>query len=221
MGYVLREGTTFCRIGERIVFLDIPSDRYFCLTPPAERSFRQLVDDGPPQPDEPHLLRFLAQGLLIATPEPIRPHACHLARIPEISILDTVAHLPASIATAGALTKLVSVRMHLRLMGLGRTLSWISRRKTRLPDARQGQQTSLAQLMAGFVAAAHITSISDDCLAHSLAVAAKMIGHGIAPEIVLGVKLGPFSAHCWVQHEANLVNDRFDVVRNFTPIAVI
>lgn len=221
MGYVLREGTTFCRIGERIVFLDIPSDRYFCLTPPAERSFRQLVDDGLPQPGEPHLSRFLSQGLLIATPEPVRPQACLLTQIPEISILDKATHLPVPIPAAGALIQLVSVRLRLRLMGLGRTLSWITRHKTRLPVEGQGRQTSLDQLMASFVAAARLTSISDDCLAHSLAVAVKMIGHGIIPEIVLGVKLGPFAAHCWVQHEASLVNDRFDVVRNFTPIAVI
>ncbi|RYM07421.1 lasso peptide biosynthesis B2 protein [Sphingobium cupriresistens] len=41
------------------------------------------------------------------------------------------------------------------------------------------------------------------------------------PDVVLGVQLGPFSAHCWVQHEDRLVNDRVDMVRTFTPILVL
>jgi hypothetical protein len=48
-----------------------------------------------------------------------------------------------------------------------------------------------------------------------------MIAKGIRPDVVLGVQLGPFSAHCWVQHEDRLVNDRVDMVRTFTPILVL
>ena len=50
MGFTLRNGISFCRVGDRIIFLDIVTDRYFCLSPEAEHSFRALAEDGTPPP---------------------------------------------------------------------------------------------------------------------------------------------------------------------------
>jgi hypothetical protein len=40
-------------------------------------------------------------------------------------------------------------------------------------------------------------------------------------ELVFGAKLNPFAAHCWVQLEDVVLNDRTDNVAVFTPVGVI
>ena len=48
-----------------------------------------------------------------------------------------------------------------------------------------------------------------------------MISDGLIPELVLGVKLRPFEAHCWVQYGDLLVSDHLGTVEPFTPILVL
>jgi hypothetical protein len=39
--------------------------------------------------------------------------------------------------------------------------------------------------------------------------------------VVLGVKQGPFGAHCWVQHGSEILNDSVEEVLRYRPILVI
>ena len=41
----------------------------------------------------------------------------------------------------------------------------------------------------------------------------RLLDRCVAPTLIIGVKLGPFEAHAWVQHGASVVND----VRNNGP----
>jgi hypothetical protein len=67
MGFTLRNGISFCRVGDRIIFLDIEADRYFCLSRSAEHSFRALADGATPPPDDAHVQGLLARGVLMAS----------------------------------------------------------------------------------------------------------------------------------------------------------
>lgn len=44
--------------------------------------------------------------------------------------------------------------------------------------------------------------------------------HGIASELVFGVRSHPFEAHCWVERGGMVLDDHLDKVRAYTPIAV-
>ena len=44
MGYELRHGISFCFVADRALFLDVPRDRYFCLSHKASRAFHDVVD---------------------------------------------------------------------------------------------------------------------------------------------------------------------------------
>ena len=221
MGFTLRNGISFCRVGDRIIFLDIETDRYFCLSRSAEHSFRALADGGIPPPDDAHVQGLLARGLLMASAASQAPAACRPIVMPRTSILDLDLPLPALAETTSALCCLAATRVRLKMAGLGRTLSWLSTRKSHLPTSRAVPEGQIERIMAGFASAAHLASQIDLCLPNSIAVASRMIAKGIRPDVVLGVQLGPFSAHCWVQHEDRLVNDRVDMVRTFTPILIL
>ena len=221
MGFTLRNGISFCRVGDRVIFLDIEADRYFCLSRSAEHSFRALADGATPPPDDAHVRGLLARGVLMASAASQAPAACPPIVMPQTSILDLDLPLPAFAGTTSALCCLAATRARLKMAGLGRTFSWLSTRKSRLPTSRALPVGQVERIMAGFVSAAYLASQIDLCLANSIAVASRMIAKGIRPDVVLGVQLGPFSAHCWVQHEDRLVNDRIDMVRTFTPILVL
>ncbi|WP_374414932.1 lasso peptide biosynthesis B2 protein [Novosphingobium colocasiae] len=221
MGFTLRDGISFCHVGDRIIFLDVLADRYFCLSRDAEHSFLELAEGGTPPPDDLHVQGLLARGLLKASAASAAPAACGPIRIPHTSILDLDLPLPGLAGTTSALCCLAATRVRLKMAGLGQTLSWLSTRKARLTNCSASPDGQIGRIMAGFVAAAHLASQIDLCLANSIAVASRMIAKGMRPDIVLGVQLGPFSAHCWVQYRDRLVNDRFDMVRTFTPILVL
>ena len=121
----------------------------------------------------------------------------------------------------GALGRLTAVQLRLKIAGLARTLSAIRVKKARLEPAGGNPDMLLCRTMAGFGRATGIATILDNCLGQSIAIAHDMLARGLGPDVVLGVRLGPFNAHCWVQYENRLVNDRFDMVRTFTPILLI
>lgn len=59
------------------------------------------------------------------------------------------------------------------------------------------------------------------CLFDSLAMIEFLASYGIYPTLVFGVKMHPFVAHCWLQHENIVVNDNVDHVTFYTPIMAV
>jgi hypothetical protein len=76
----------------------------------------------------------------------------------------------------------------------------------------------VARLHHAFRASARILSPRDQCLATSFSLAAWLIERGIRPHLILGIKLNPFQAHCWVEVEGTVIGDEPEHVQPFTPI---
>src|SRR3546814_13620749 len=81
-------------------------------------------------------------------------------------------------------------------------------------DLNASAQT-LANLHAAFQHASLWMGEADQCLARSIAFRMLAFRLGFAPTLVLGVKLDPFAAHCWVQSEDCVANDSLSRVRCF------
>jgi hypothetical protein len=78
----------------------------------------------------------------------------------------------------------------------------------------------LRELAGVFRAARCLVPIKPRCLPDSLALRDWLAARAGAPEMVFGVKLHPFAAHCWVQWQGTVLNDAPDRVREFVPVFV-
>lgn len=76
----------------------------------------------------------------------------------------------------------------------------------------------MARFRAAFDRVAIPLGEVDNCLARSLGFRMLAFRRGYRPTLVIGVKLDPFAAHCWVQTGTRVDNDSVERVRHFTPI---
>lgn len=221
MGFVIRDGVSFCETSGRLLFLDLSNDRYFCLEKEAERALRRLTRGAPLTREvETVLADLVADGLLAQAPEGARPQACLPAPEPERSLIDE--DLPVgSAALAHALWRLACSALAFRVRPLRAIIESTMRRKARLGPEAEGPAAIAGEVAGAFKRSALMAAPLDRCLPRSFATAHALLDRKVRPDLVIGVRLDPFGAHCWVQHGRTLVNETLDQVRNFTPILVI
>ncbi|PKP92761.1 MAG: hypothetical protein CVT77_07735 [Alphaproteobacteria bacterium HGW-Alphaproteobacteria-16] len=221
MGYKLRAGVSFCIAGERPIFLDRYKDRYFALAPEREAAFlgllgtpasdhgptsvTELIDAGVVQEDR------LGEGIC----------ACNYDEPPISSLWDR--DVPSSVpATANAAASLFRAIRGLRVANLPSVLTAIENRKHALaPSGRPDDSEVLARTAVTFRALGKVIASHNRCLPYSLAIMDRLLRQGVSADLVFGVAVRPFVAHCWVQHRGAVLSDRLEHVRLFTPILVI
>lgn len=221
MAYTLKPGISFCQVAGRTVFLDLPADRYFCLSPDAEHSFVRLAGGASPQPEDARILKGLeTRGVLRAGEAGTVRFSCPAVPEAHSSLLDAAPVPVPPNQTLLAALALMRAPLQLRLFGLHAAITRLRKRKMRLEPGRL-EQEKLARGAAAFARLRAIATTNDQCLPRSLAVAERLFAAGVGAELVLAVKLQPFAAHAWVQWRDIVVNDRVDAVRDFTPILVV
>lgn len=212
---------SFCVIGQHTVFLDTRRDRYFMLPAIEAIRFRDMVGVSDIAMED--IRHFQAIGLLSADDAlgfPLRPAALD---VPTESLIDHVdlrayAVGPALIEVS---VRLLAVRQALRR---GRLDAQLSKLRA-LKEASSGCETTSTperrRQVGRFLAARRIAPTAPNCLLDSLALALFLARRAIASTVVIGVKLDPFAAHCWLQDDAMILNDTSDNASAFTPILVI
>lgn len=106
----------------------------------------------------------------------------------------------------------------LKTYSLERILRSLRAIKMRLVSSNRIGKVGLAVILAAYTSTHAWIGQADRCLMKSIALYRLLIREGITAELVIGVRLAPFSAHCWVQKDGMVLNDRFERVRLFTPI---
>ena len=221
MGFVLRDGVSFCETGGRFIFLDIARDRYSSLAREAERSFRRLTSGEPlSQDDHAVLFGLVGSELLCLAPDAARPQPCSTPPTPDRSLVDEDYPVGPTVLSH-ALWRLTCSATALHLKSLRRVLAQLERRRAWLGREAEAPAGCLAEVAAGFKSIALIAAPLDQCLPRSIAAAHALLDRNIRADLVIGVRVQPFGAHCWVQHGSTLVNETVDQVRNFTPILVV
>lgn len=220
MSIVLRRGISFCEASGRLVFLDVFADRYFALEPAAERAFRGLIGSGAPGIIEGELAQLIQRGLLEDSPVAQPPRPCTPPSPAHLSLLDQELARVSMASVLGAAQAVLRARLELRVRGLAALLRQLSQRKHALRC--DGPQASrLDEVAAAFERSNRLIRSHDQCLVRSVGLASSLAGKGIPADLVIGVRVRPFAAHCWVQSGPWLVNDRHDRVRAYAPILVL
>ncbi|CDO35964.1 lasso peptide biosynthesis B2 protein [Novosphingobium sp. KN65.2] len=221
MGLVLAQGVSFARLGERAIFLDLRSDRYFGLPARCEAAFLRLVDEHHPEDGDPAILDGLVRdGILeqVSGQGSILPFmpAFH----PATSLLDTERLPIGAWRQARAAWALKRSQHELKTRPLSDLVSELS--ACRLEhNAGTNIFEDARRICWAFEAAGLLVTPLRNCLSRSLALAGTLRASGHACELVIGVAINPFQAHAWVQAGDTLLNDSLERVRQFTPILAV
>lgn len=195
--------------------MDLRSDTYFCvdcvhLTDlAASVQHRHLLRRGDPA------LEVLGMGI-----EPVELVRANVRR-PAKSLLDCATQSPAR------LTDVVKIALLLR-----GTRDRLGRQPIEeflldmIPDPRRREPLNGGDWAARserFLCARKLVPLSarDRCLLDSLTLLRWLGDLRSGAALVFGVKLNPFAAHCWVQADDLVLNDRLENVAAFTPIRAI
>lgn len=201
-------------LDDRVVLLDTLADRYRMLGPMAADALRALVQgQGMVREETVEALvraQVLTEGTVaVATVE--MPAA-------EQSAQEWPAIEPPPIPVLAVAAETLRVAARLRWQGLHASLE----------AARRADLASVSMDRRGPVGFAQAFHRSRSrlpfgwiCLRDSLVLHAMLARAGFPASLVIGVRLDPFAAHCWVQSEAVLLSDRCDTVAGFTPILVL
>ncbi len=218
----LREGLSFCTLGDHIVFLDLPADRYFALSHKAEDIFRRALAGHPISRSERDVL--VKAQIIVPDDAPLSLAPC-TAEPAHHSAFDQTP-CPSRPRDVAALTwHLLCARASLRLRGLPATAATLARCKAAATrDGEAGPDTApqaLAAIARAQETCARMFGSHDLCLPYAIAAAHRLHAAGIPADVVIAVGMPPFRAHAWVQWRDVLVNERLEIAAHYTPIAVL
>ena len=219
----LHPDISFCRISETFVFLDAQRDRYFCLKGEQAGWFEAILDnrrETAPDPRWPGFLAHLLQSSVLTRP-PAPGHQLAPCQHPaaHTSLLD--ANDQPAPAQKGGTARFLATWLACVCSGQRRSIQRL------LQDIRQrkdcvaaGRPSGEAQALTGrfHALAPYVITRHDACLFRSYLLMRYLASAGVTADWVFGVRLSPFSAHCWVEHEGCVLNEHLETVREFQPI---
>lgn len=213
----LPAGISFCEVDGQLVFLDLGRDRYFRIGAGLEQAFRSVFD-GAGEVAEDQIERLRANGLIAVgdVPEVVEPAA---AVEPTASLLERRQQRTyvRPFLLGEMAVRLYRARNIVRHGGLTDAISSLRSGKSRQPALRRPAE----RFVTPYLACRGLLPFAPNCLQDSLALAFYLNRRGASFELVFGVKLAPFAAHCWLQDGPLVLNDSLDSVADFQPILVV
>ena len=223
-----------CPIDDQVIVLDLLNSRYAGI---ARAPFAALsVQLGWPQDvapistsrdPAPLIDSLLSRGWLV------RSTVAHANPPTETQLPEATRTLPGQ---GPATHPVVTFRRALRCLRSSLAASWRLRHRSLLAavDAVTRRQEALRQPREASshgelidAASAYLGirpllfSARDRCLHDSLTLVTFLAAEQIPARWVIGVRIRPFAAHSWVQHDGLVLNDQHERVRAYRPILVV
>lgn len=197
------------------VFMDMRSDSYSILDPKDQELLLALVHRNILCSSDERLLQALELG-----DAPVKIIQAE-APSPSTSLVERSCLPSAAFIDVAAICRLIwSTRSQLRRRHIASVLACISAAHT-FANRHNASEHDLLVRAGRFLAARPLVPARGNCLLDSLALL-RWLQHWRAQcELIFGVKLNPFAAHCWVQSNGVVLNDRLETVAAFTPVSVI
>jgi hypothetical protein len=213
----LRESLSYCLIDGTAIFLDLAADRYFRLDETTNDAFLSFIAGE----DATRLIPALEAADVIESGGPTRP----VASLIPIQPLRRSAAVTTGGFRLGDVAHALLVQKHaerrLASRSLREVVTHLRRVKSKCGAHDIAPGSPAARTLRAFEYAKVLRSAADRCLPRSIALGLCLARIGVRCDVIIGVKLGPFAAHCWVQAEDEVLNDSVEEVARFTPILVV
>lgn len=216
MAYKLRSGVSYVWVGSAPVFLDLDHNRYFKMSSSGASALMRLEQGQMAMPGDAEIL--LGSGLISAAEcaSPVGP----TGNMPEItgSYFDQ-ARPPTLRHVMVAIIDQLWASAVIRWGGLAGAVAKLEHRiqQTRgleCPD-------DIGRLVGAYRLIDLILSAEKRCLVRSFALARSLTRYRVGFNLVIGVRTGPFGAHCWIQNDQISVSDHRDKAREYVPVLVL
>lgn len=237
--YTLSHDFVFCEVDGGAIFLNLQTQRYFgvgaeqfewlrarlCCSPNAggcKEGARTPINAR----EQATLEEMVSRGVLVRgnrTGNESALRVCHsVVETPSASILNYDACVLSSGIRAGEIAAfawaVLNARVKLRLLELKGTIRSLKRRAAAI-DRKSADRAVTRRLVAVFLQLRPwFYTARDKCLFDSLVLVEFLHRYHVSASYVIGVTAKPFSAHCWVQSGAVVLNDDVERVAQFTPI---
>ncbi|MBD8873373.1 lasso peptide biosynthesis B2 protein [Rhodanobacter sp. DHB23] len=225
MQYQLRDGLSFCIVDDHPVFLDTSGDRYFMLPEALESAFTAYIEGRDASTSS--LRTLLGHRILLPEGHPDRRCETSSAEpVTRSAMEDQTQGDGVSARTYLEILAIVCrVRSRLRRKNLHALLSDLAahrRGKAGCTAAASGKsiEENLVAAANQFRHARKWVPLGTTCLLDSLSLVTYLANHQLPADLVFGVALSPFSAHCWVQFRHIVLNETVTGATAHTPILV-
>lgn len=214
----LRDGLHFCICSGRTVFLDVRADRYFQLPIDRDLAFQRFASRRTGQPGDEAALRAIAKrGLIVDLHHGALVVSSVIVSPPTAEIVPTLSMARMTDRIA-ALVSVHRARLECARRPLKNLFDAMSRPSAAFDADNPDDWAAVNRVAAAFAATGVMLRRQDQCLPLSIAFKRLCLARRTRATLVIGVKLDPFVAHCWVQRDEYVVNDTLERVRLFTPI---
>ena len=220
MPYRFPRRVAVCMVANQAIFLDTGRDRYFSVGGAAAQAVQALLEQRPAHEGQ---LGKLVQAGLVETGEPHAPTPTRQTATPTRSLVEEGDGRPAGGIgpLLEATVSLIRARHDVKRQPLASIIDGLVSRKASSKCRPGSVSEAHVALAATFNAARRLAPVKPSCLPDSLALLTCLARRDLAADLVFGVKLHPFSAHCWVQAGDLVLNDAIDQVTVHTPILVV
>ncbi len=219
MNLRLRDNLFYCFCGGRAIFLDAETNRYWALPSKVEAVFRKVANGEAVEDGERQFLDALLHDGILLTSESrqqswasvIPPPTCDLPRVtiekPSFWLIGKV--LRARWRARGI------VNRH-DIGSICRIIEQSPRNSSKVVVGPRDNE--LQRLRSAFEISDRLMSVRDQCLPRSLAMHVLSKQLGANSTTVLGVRINPFEAHCWVESDGAVITGDLEQAMLFTPI---
>jgi hypothetical protein len=220
MSLQLRDNLYYCVTGNRTIFMDLVTGRFFGLPRAIDLPFQRLIASQDEAAADADIRAFLMRNRL-AVESGVKPMVARPIDVPRPTFDPSVRPMPQAPALLVARVVLAQIRAEicLKTRSISQIAASITRRRRQ--KCREIDQIPMTdKISAAFRAADLLLRPHDRCFPRSLAYLSTCQSYGLHPSLVIGVRSNPFRAHCWVQYADRILHDDADQSALFTPIFV-
>lgn len=226
MDFRFRPGLHFCTVEGRTIFLDEDTSRFFCIPVDVDRAFqRMILPERQPSEDADDALIADLIALSIIDSEHIGESG-YARPAPVVEPQDDLGRYSTHGAPAFEIALALFERLRSKRIVTRQAIADVRNliEQERLAFAHRlgaSVSTSTRTVSAAFEVSDFVFGRNDRCLPRAIAMIRRCLRVGHNPSLVLGVRVNPFAAHCWVQEGATVIGDTIDITRIYTPICVL